>query len=60
MISPETQLDVLAEVSRAINELTKEVREVRVALNSLNELFDEVVDKGAGSYPGYIRVRNEQ
>ena len=47
-------------IREAINELTKELREVRVALNAMNELFDEVVDKGAGSHPGYIRVRNEQ
>ena len=59
MISPETPTDVLAEIPRAIAELTKELREVRVALNALTEIFDEVVDKGAGSYPGYIRVRSE-
>lgn len=60
MISPETTDDILAEIPRAIAELTKELREVRVALNSMNELFDEVVDKGQGSYPGYIRIRHEQ
>lgn len=60
MISPETPIDVLAEIPRAIAELTKELREVRVALNSMNELFEEVIDKGAGQYPGYIRVENHQ
>ena len=52
-------IQVVAEIREAINELTKELREVRVALNSINELFDEVIDKGSGQYPGYIRVRQE-
>jgi hypothetical protein len=60
MISPETPIDVLAEIPRAIAELTKELREVRVALNAMTEILDDVVDKGSGSYPGYIRVHNEQ
>jgi hypothetical protein len=60
MISPETPIDVLAEIPRAIAELTKELREVRIALNAMHELFEEVIDEGAGSYPGYIRIRNEQ
>jgi hypothetical protein len=53
-------MDVAAEIRDAIHELTKELREVRVALNAINEVVEEVVDKGAGAYPGCIRVRNEQ
>jgi hypothetical protein len=60
MISPETPIDVLAEIPRALAELTRELREVRVALNAITETLEEVIDKGAGNYPGYIRVRNEQ
>lgn len=59
MISPETTNDVLAEIPRAISELTKELREVRIALNAITETLEEVIDKGAGSYPGYVRVRQE-
>jgi len=59
MQSNETMMDVAAEIRDAIKELTKELREVRVAMNSINEIFDDVVDTGVGSYPGFIRVRKE-
>lgn len=59
-MTTETIMDVAAEIRDAINALTKELREVRVALNSINELLDDVTDKGASEYPGYIRIRNEQ
>lgn len=52
--------EAAVEIREAIAELTKELREVRVALNAMTEIFEDVVDKGAGSYPGYIRIRNEQ
>jgi hypothetical protein len=60
MISPETPIDVVAEIPRAIAELTKELREVRVALNAITEILEDVVHKSGGNYPGYIRVRQEQ
>jgi hypothetical protein len=47
-------------IVEAIDRLASELREVRVALNAITEIFEDVVDKGAGNYPGYIRVRNEQ
>jgi hypothetical protein len=57
MISPETTDDILAEIPKAITELTRELREVRVALNSINELLEDVIDRGAGEkFPGYIRT----
>lgn len=48
--------EAAAEIRDAIGELTKELREVRVALNAITELFEGVVDKGDGQYPGYIRT----
>ena len=51
--------EAAVEIREAIMELTKELREVRVALNSINELFDDVIDRSAGeSAPGYIRMRD--
>lgn len=48
--------EAAVEIRDAITELTKELREVRVALNAITELFEEVIDKGAGQYPGRIRI----
>jgi hypothetical protein len=45
----------VGEVVNAINELTKELREVRVALNAITEIFEDVVEKGA-SGPSYVRT----
>jgi hypothetical protein len=59
MISPETPVDILAEIPRAIAELTKEMREVRLTLNMMYELFEEAIDTGAGDYPGHIRIHQE-
>lgn len=56
---PETY-EAAVEIRDAIHELTKELREVRIALNSINELFADVIDEGSGQYPGYIRTRTEQ
>jgi hypothetical protein len=59
MATQESMMDVAAEIRDAINDLTKELREVRVALNAIHDIVEEVVDKGAGDFPGFIRIRNE-
>lgn len=56
----EDLMDVAAEIREAIKELTAKLKLHRLALTAISKTFAEVVDEGAGSYPGYIRVRNEQ
>jgi len=60
MQSNETMMDLAAEIRDAIKDLTKEVCEVRIALNAMTELFEDVVDQSSGQYPAYLRVRLEQ
>ncbi len=56
----EDLMDVAAEIRDAIEKLTAELKLHRLALTAISKTFDDVVDQGAGSYPGHIRVRNEQ
>lgn len=52
--------EAAVEIREAILELNKELKLVRLGLNALTALFADVVDQGAGSYPGHIRTRTEQ
>lgn len=53
----ENTYEAAVEIREAISELTKELREVRSALNAIQDLFAQVIDPSAGEqFPGYIRV----